>query len=263
MNSQTDARNISRPKPSSLRILLADSDAVKIEQVVSFIEPRFKLSIQVCKQYIDLFPMLRQELPDLLLLGMFDTLNVFEVCQKCRAISSHLPIVLLSRQNSSNESFQYFQRIAIEKGAKDVISFDLLHLDRFLVAYTHQKNSTSSAPKVTVEMMLAATIEITGIGNNFFGQLAQGNYWRKAHASVANEFTTLHNWSADHFGKISVKDEIRQDQVSTEDLQALRKWVYFYIQECERIIVDYRDILRTSNLSPLALQLLPDIVSSE
>jgi CheY-like chemotaxis protein len=259
-------RTINNTEPSSIRILLADSEPKKIGQVIAHIEKQFQPIIRVCQNYNDLLPMLRAECPEVLLLGMFDTLNSFAVCRKCHQTWAHLPIVMLTRQTASDDYFHQFRRTAISMGATDVVSNDLLHLDRLLQGLPPQLPTVTNVAGldtvITVQTMSIALQEITAIGNNYFGPLAQGNYWRKAHARICDRFPALQNWSADHFGIIGCNETILQTQVTAEDLQVLQSWVGGYLSECERIIVDFGGILKNSNLSPAALLLLPDLASS-
>jgi CheY-like chemotaxis protein len=266
MYSEVGDRTINNTVPSSMRILLADSEPTKIEQVIAHVENQFQPIVRVCQNYNDLLPMIRAEYPEVLLLGMFDTLNSFAVCRKCHQTWEHLPIVMLTRQNSNDDYFHQFRRTAISMGATDVVSNDLWQLDRLLQELPPQLPTVTNAAGidtvVTVQSMWSALNEITAIGNNYFGPLAQGNYWRKAHARMLDRFPVLQHWSADHFGTIGCNETILQTQFTTEDLQGLRSWVGGYLSECERIIVDFGGILTNSNLSPAALLLLPDLASS-
>jgi CheY-like chemotaxis protein len=270
-NQETPASNL-----SPIRILLADSDMSKIEQVISYTEKEFQPSVRICKSYSYLLPMLKEELPEVLLLGMFDALNFFAVCQKCHETWEQLPIILLSSQIAVED---HFRSIAIKKGAVDVVPTDLLELDRLLNELHRHQQLKTTLPEVqplkvnakmvqavsttTAQAALTAMREITEIGNNFFGPLAQGNYWRKVHASIVDEFPSLQNWSADHFGVISCNESILESQLTEEDLRGLRRWVDLYIREGERIIVDFGGILKKSNLSYSAIQLLSSAVSSD
>jgi hypothetical protein len=111
--------------------------------------------------------------------------------------------------------------------------------------------------------MLVAMLEISEIGSNYFGPLAQGNYWRKSHALLLTKFPTLQNWTADHFGKIGCDESIAQSQCTIADVRGLQQWVIAYIHECERIIVDFGEILRKSELLSQTRDLLADRVISE
>jgi hypothetical protein len=114
----------------------------------------------------------------------------------------------------------------------------------------------ASELEITGQVMLAGLQEIVAISSNYFGTLAQGNYWRKAHGRIVTEFPSLLNWSADHFGKISCDESSLERQLTAADLQALRSWVQNFINECERIIVDFSVILNNANLSASAKDLL-------
>jgi CheY-like chemotaxis protein len=263
MYPTVDERSIKKSHPP-VRILLAEADPAKIEQVASFTERHFQSSIRVCKIYADLLPMLKEELPELLLLGILDRFNSFDTCQECHQIWKDLPIVLLSRQNSIDDYFHHFRKLAMTKGATDVVTNDLLHLNKLLQGLPLQTAGdkvASTISAVSVQTMLTALQEINEVGNNYFGPLAQGNYWRKAHTRIVAEFPALENWSADHFGMISCHETMLQSQCTEADLQSLRNWVGGYILECERIIVDFREILKNSALSAPTHELLLNLVS--
>ncbi len=262
-------RNITKTEPLPIRILLADADSAKVAQVISFAEQHLQTSIRVCKNYFDLFPMLKEELPQLLLLGILDRFNSFDTCQECHETWKDLPIVLISRQNFVDDYFLHFRKLAMTKGATDVVTNDLLQLDRLLKSLPQQqtipKAATSidlSDASVTVQDMLTAMQEITQIGDNYFGPLAQGNYWRKSHARLVAEFPALQNWSADHFGIVECDRTNLQSLCTAADVRSLQQWVAAYISECERIIVDFGEILRKSEFSAPTHQLLSDLVRS-
>jgi CheY-like chemotaxis protein len=264
-------RNIVGAYPSSIQILVADAETTKIEQVTLFVarhlpsEIQSQISILKCNHYADLAPMLAAELPDLLLLGILDRFNSLDTCEECHKQFGQLPIVLLSRQNPIDDYFQHFRRLALSKGATDVVNNELLQLERLIVGLVQQQTSIDSLEQVSefsVAMMLAAMEEISAIGSNYFGPLAQGNYWRKAHARIIGEFPALQNWSADHFGKIGCDESIACFHCTLADVLGLQQWVIAYINECERIILDFGEILRKSELLPQTRKLLADRVIS-
>jgi hypothetical protein len=129
---------------------------------------------------------------------------------------------------------------------------------------TDQQSPTEPLPsaskdretRISCRIMLAAIEEIISVSNNYFGPLAQGNYWRKAHAQIIDEFPFITNWSADHFSKITCQEHILERELTAENIDNLRVWVNLFIKECERIIIDFRAILTNSDLSPLAKDLL-------
>ena len=274
MNPKIDDLNLALTYPSSIRILVADADEAKSEQVTLFVKRHLssglqtQISLLMCKHYFDLAPMLATELPDLLLLGILDRFNSLDTCEECHHKWQQLPIVLLSRQNSIDDYFQHFRRLALSKGATEVVNNELLQLDRLVVGLLQQQ-SLSSDPlaqplsKYSVATMLTAMLEINEIGSNYFGPLAQGNYWRKSHTLILAKFPTLQNWTADHFGQIGCDESIAHSQCTVADIQGLQQWVIEYVNECERIIVDFGEILRKSKLLSQTRELLADRVISE
>jgi CheY-like chemotaxis protein len=272
MYPKFDELNTTTTHSSSIRILLADADVAKAEQVTSFVGQNLQASIRVCKNYHDLVPMLQADLPELLLLGILDRFNSLDTCHECHQIWTQLPIVLLSRQNSIDNYFQNFRRLALTKGATAVVTHDLRQLDELIRSVAaQQKNSialmmelppSEIIANVAAQDLLAAINEINEIGSKYFGPLAQGHYWRKSHDRLVTEFPSLQNWSADHFGSISCDDSIRQSQSTIEDIRDLRRWVGAYINECERIIIDFGEILQNSQLSRSTLELLLEFVIS-
>jgi CheY-like chemotaxis protein len=274
MYPKIDDLNMERAVTSSIRILVADADAAKIEQVTLFvsrqvpIELQAQISLVVCDRYVDLMPMLAAEPLDLLLLGILDRFNSLDTCQECHQQSQKLPIVLLSRQNSIDDYFQHFRRLALSKGATEVVNNELLQLDRLIIGLVRQQPLSGDSlaqplSKYSVATMLAAMEEISAIGSNYFGPLAQGNYWRKTHTLLLAKFPALQNWSADHFGKIGCDESIANSQCTVADVRGLQQWVIAYIHECERIIVDFGEILRKSEVLPPTRDLLADRVISD
>lgn len=240
---------------TQLRILIAKTDSEKIERVRAYIQQEFQPIILICQSYNELMSMLATEQPNLLLLGILDRFNSFDICLECHQRWDRLPIVLLSRQTVVDDYFRQFRKLAIGKGAMDAVTDDLLQLDRLIQLAAPAPAVIST---ISVQTMLTALNAITEVGNNHFGPLAQGNYWRKAHASSLSEFPFLQNWSADHFGSISCNETIIQSYCTVAELQGLRSWCGAYLCEGERSISDFREILRKSVLSPATVELLLD-----
>jgi hypothetical protein len=244
---------------TEIKILLADSDISRVKKVRSYIEQKTKSSdIRICQHYFDILPMLGQEIPDLFLLGTFVASNCFDIAQECRKSHNNLQIFLLSNQNSIDRDFGQF---AINKGITGIITADLSELDVLLQNLQQQlvvAAEVDCMTTFTAQTMLMAIQEITQVGSNHFGALAQGNYWRKSHALALNEFPTLQNWSANHFGIISYTETIGKSQLTDEEIQGIQRWISLYISECERGIEDFKVLLKDSNLSLLAIQLLPE-----
>lgn len=268
-----------------IKILLAESDPVEIERIKSTIDPEFQLEIQIVKTYHQLVENVIAERYQLVILGKIDNSNYSEIARKCHQAQKNLPIVLLSSQGIIIDSFRQLVKTC---GLADVISRDSFNLNQLVGELTtsiHQKSTQQplgkptphreqlasepiarenrqhqpqilQKPKISGRMMLLALEEIVALSNNYFGPLAQGNYWRKAHARSIDEFPFIHNWSADHFSKLSCHESILDRELTSEEVQSLRLWVQFFLEECERIIIDFRTILNNSALSPIALYLL-------
>jgi CheY-like chemotaxis protein len=249
--------NISDSLPA-VKILLAESDPSTIAQIISNTDRELQGSIQVSKNYYDLLERITEEAPDLLLLGKIDNFNCFDICQECHKIRDNLSIILLSKQSVIDSSFR---QLALSKGATDIITNDPIQLNQLFeklhrLASSGETNSNVSSSLITGEMMLVALQEIAAIASNYFGALAQGNYWRKAHDRIVDEFPSLANWSADHFGKLGCNDNLLGEELTAEEVESLRIWVSIFIEECQRIIVDFGAILAIADLSDTAKQLL-------
>jgi hypothetical protein len=243
------------------RILLAESDPLEMARIRLNIDLEFRNRIKVVKNYNELLLSMVKEAPQLLLLGKIDQLNYFQICQECHKIQKKLPIVLLFRQEVINDSFY---QVVKGYGVTDIISNDFTRLNQLLQTLNlceqpitgGVNGSLLPEPVATGKMLLAGLEEIVVASNNYFGALAQGNYWRKSHTRVVDEFPFIRLWSADHFGKLNCDASILEKELIDEEIQSLRAWVQLFIGECERIIVDYGILLNNSSLSPLAKNLL-------
>jgi hypothetical protein len=248
-----------KSKSVAIKILLADSDSLRVKKVLSCIEQKNNYpGIRVCQYYIDLMPMLDGEIPDLLLLGTFSASNCFDVAQECRKYHKDLQIFLLSNQISIEQDFGKF---AINKGLTGIITSDLSELN-VIIENLQQKllvtAEVDSITTLTVQAMSIAIQEIAQVGSTRFGALVQGHYWRKSQALALREFPTLQNWSVNHFGIISYNEVIERSQLTNEDIQGVKRWIGLYISECERSVEDFKVILKSSNLSLFTIQLLPE-----
>lgn len=247
-------------------IVLAEADFAETAKIRSHIAAEFQAGIAIASNYQQLLATVERESPQLVILGRIDNFNYFEICEECHSRQADLPIVMLSKQKAIGSSFIDLLQ---SYGLTDIITEDYSKLNKLLrqiapkpVAQKPpqppQPVAEAKAPIPTGEILLAALIEIVAASNNYFGALAQGNYWRKAHERVVRPLPLLQHWSADHFGKIHCDEQTRTRSLDREDLEALRMWVQNYIEECERTIVDFRSILKSAELSPLAQSLLPE-----
>jgi hypothetical protein len=238
------------------RIMLAESDPLEMARIRLNIDLEYRNRIKVVKNYNELLLNMVKEIPQILILGKIDQLNYFQICQECHKIYKDLPIVLLSRQEVINDSFY---QVVKGYGVTDIISNDFVKLNQLLQSLDlceQPIGNLSSEPVVTGKMILVGLEEIVTASNNYFGALAQGNYWRKSQARVVDDYPFIQLWSADHFGKLNCDASILEKELTVREIQSLQIWVQFFIGECERIIVDYGTILNNSALSPVAKNLL-------
>jgi hypothetical protein len=255
MSTNVPTKNTISSGLSSTQILLAESDLLEVDRIRANIDREFQSRIKIVKNYSELLLGILKEQPQLVILGRIDKLNYFEVCQSCHKILAELPIVLISRQEIINYSFR---QVVKGYGVTEIISKDFTQLNQLLqtLSLLHQPSNETLKPIVTGQMMLAGLEEIVNLSNNYFGPLAQGNYWRKAHARIVDECPFVLSWSADHFSKLNCNDNILERELTDEDIQSLRLWVRLFTEECERIIIDFRVILHNSDISQLAKDLL-------
>jgi hypothetical protein len=162
---------------------------------------------------------------------------------------------IISRISTDGEDLKTFLTFNIANEQPPNESLQKTKTDNPIVQQQLAKKSQEQAT-ISGRAMLVALEEIVETSNNYFGPLAQGNYWRKAHAQIVDEFPFITEWSADHFSKITCQDYILERGLTAENIHSLRVWVSLFIKECERIIIDFRAILTNSDLSPLAKDLL-------
>ena len=257
-----------------IKILLAESDPAEVARLRTNIDQEFHGGIQVAKNYDELLERITEQQPQLVILGRIDRFNYLDLSRECHKIQQDLSIVLLSQKRIISESFRL---LAKNCGLTDVVNQDPANLNQLLqalldrpadqqptnppqptIATTSQPpiNRSPSEPTIDGQMMLAGLEEIVTISSTYFGALAQGNYWRKAHAGIVDEFPFASNWSADHFGKLSCHEKILEQELTAEDIQSLRIWVQLFIRECERVIIDFGAILNDSARSLPAKHLL-------
>ncbi len=258
MSSNIQIKNTIDPKLPAIRVLLAERGPLEIVKVRISMVDNTQIMLGIVSSYDQLLESITKEQPHLVILGNIDVTDYFTICQGCRAIYDKLLIILLSNQEITNDSFR---EVLKSYGVIDTISSnDLTKLngifDQLLMTSHQQTGKKQLQPIATGQMMLVSLNEIIAISNNYFGPLAQGNYWRKAHALVIEQFPFIQNWAVDHFSKVTCLESILELELTDKDMQCLRIWVQFFIEECERIIVDYGKILKSSDLSLPAQDLL-------
>jgi hypothetical protein len=258
MPTRTEPNNIIDAELPSIQVVLAESNPFEVDRIRLNVDREFQAGIRVARSYDELIAKISEESPQLILLGRIDRFNYFDICKDCHEIREKLPIFLISREETISASFL---KLAKTRGLTDIIEPDPVKLNLLFQtigkpAYLPQISEPSFGLPIVGQTMLKWLEEIIAISNDYFGPLAQGNYWRKSRERIIDEFPFVSNWSVDHFSKISCDESILQRELTDEDIQSLRVWTCMFIEECERIITDYRSILNNSNLSLLAKDLL-------
>jgi hypothetical protein len=258
MPTCTEENNIIDAELPSIQVILAESNPFEVDRIRLGVSQEFRAGIRVARSYEDLITKIIKQSPQLVLLGRIDKFNYFDICRDCHEIREKLPIFLISREEVISDSFL---KLAKTRGLTDIIDPDPVKLN--LLFQTIGKpvdlpriSEPSFGLPIIGQTMLTWFEEIIAISDNYFGPLAQGNYWRKSRARIISEFPFLSNWSVDHFSKISCNESMLDRDLTDEDIHSLQIWIHMFIEECERIIVDYRAILNNSNLSLLAKALL-------
>jgi hypothetical protein len=258
MPTRNDVNNIIDADLPSIQVVLAESNPFEVDRIRLSVNREFQAGIRVARSYDELLVQITEELPQLVLLGRIDRFNYFDICKDCHEIREKLPIFLISREETISDSFL---KLAKTRGLTDIIVPDPVKLNLLFQTigkpiYLPQISEPSFGLPIIGQTMLNWLEEIIAISNNYFGPLAQGNYWRKSRAQIIDKFPFLSSWSVDHFSKISCDESILQRDLTDEDIKSLQVWIRMFIEECERIITDYRVILNNSNLSLLAKDLL-------
>jgi hypothetical protein len=242
---------------SVFRIVLAESNSSEIDLIRMSIVDIPQVKITTASTHNQLIASIIKEQPQLVLLGNIDVVNYFEICRECHKISLEMPVILLSKQEVVSDSFK---QVIQSYGLTDIIcSRDSKKLHQFLIKLKTKHlsiNEVQPELAATGRVILIVLEEIIAVSNNYFGPLAQGNYWRKAHSQLVDQFPFLQNWSSDHFSKITCNPSILDLELTATDIQSIRQWIHFFIAECERIIIDFKEILENSNFSPITQILL-------
>ncbi len=258
MPTRTEANDIVDADLPSIQVILAESNPFEVDRIRLNVDREFQAGIGVARNYDELIAKITEESPQLILLGRIDRFNYFDICKDCHKVREELPIFLISREETISGSFL---KLAKTRGLTDIIEPDPVKLNLLFQTigrplYLPQISEPSSDLPIAGQTVLNWLEEIITISNDYFGPLAQGNYWRKSRARIIDEFPFVSNWSVDHFSKISCDESMLDRDLTDEDIHSLQVWVRMFIEECERIITDYRSILNNSNLPVLAKDIL-------
>jgi len=263
---ETAAAMNSSPIQRLKKLVLAESKPITFQPLVYQLK-KIVPWVERCSSYIEVLEICDREAPDILLLGtLADEINCLEVYRKCRNQWHHLPIILLANQAEVNDRFRDW---AMKQGVSDVVSsypqaFEQLQSALEAVAKQAGVNNqpedlffiapSSSTPPQTMEFTraLMALNEISEYSQRYFGPLALGNYWKKAHQKVVGSYPCLNEWSVDHCGKIeclSAHPLLPSNLLTTEQFQSLQAWTKAFLEECKRVVVDFPQLLKNKHLS--------------
>lgn len=223
--------------------------------------------------------------PHLLLLGTLPKTNSLDLFRQCRNSWHEIPVILLAHQPIVND---YFRDWAMKQGVNNVVSsypqnfhqvqtavkdllFPLLRPSggnsskansKVIPLKPHIKIPAPPAIKLTKISRYQAAIalnQISEFSKKYFGDLAIGNYWRKTQIYLQTTYPLLSKWSADHWGKfdhIAVDPIAQETLLTTDELESLRTWVLLFTKECERIVVDFPQLLQQYSRESINCQYL-------
>jgi DNA-binding NarL/FixJ family response regulator len=123
---------------------------------------------------------------------------------------------------------------------------------------THPKENRVATPlNLSHNEVLTALNQITDYSMNYFGAMAIGNYWKKTQANTVLEHPWLECWTVDFRGAIAYFSEaIPSEKLTSEQVQSLKVWVKCFLNECDRIIVDYSQMLAKMGVSEHVKQII-------
>ncbi len=265
-----------------VHIAIAESQPNVYQAVLQEIGKDRRWVPDVCTNYQDLFQTVNSQSSDLILLGKLEDLNWLEACRICVRQWQNLPVILLVDQI---EVSSFFRDWAINRGVNDVVSIHPHNLHAFrktlmrnvlqrtikksidrqeqiasamtLASNPLTSSSVDQVETLTWEATLVSLNRLTKYSSSYLGLLAIGNYWKKSQASLVALHPSLRYWAIDHQGHIScpfISEQI--DPLTLEQLQDVQSWVRAFLKECERVIVDFSEILRSKSLSADVTKLL-------
>ena len=252
------------PRKRLIHLALAESKPTVSQIILQEIKKDNRWVPDLCSNYQQLVQTVTSQSSDLILLGKLEDLNWLEVCRRCIKQWQNLPIILLVDQIEVSD---FFRDWALERGVYDVVSIhpQNVHLFRKALMRNALKHTIKTSAQndqnvsnvvaeqsdsLTWEATLVALNRLTKYSSGYLGPLAIGNYWKKSHASLVALHPSLEYWKIDHQGQISCPFISEQIEPLTNDqLQDVQTWVRAFLKECERVIVDFSQVLRSKSLS--------------
>lgn len=241
-------------------------------------------AVHRCKTKPQLLELCDRLKPDLLLLGTLPQTNSLDLFRQYRDFWQKTPVILLAHQPVVND---YFRDWAMKQGVSDVVSsypqnlallqtaikeilFPILELSqplgKVIPLQPHLKqapaelNHSVSAPlSISRQQAAIALNKISEFSKKYFGNLAIGNYWRKTKDYLQKDYPLLAQWTVDHWGTFTEpgdRPEPSPQTLSTEEIESLKTWVLIFTKECERIVVDFPQLLHQYSISNTDFQFL-------
>lgn len=252
-------------KKQLIHLALAESKPTVSQVILQEIKKDNRWVPDICPNYQQLVQTVTQQSSDLILLGKLEDLNWLEACRRCLKQWQNLPIILLVEQLEVSD---FFRKWAIDRGVHDVISVHPQNVHQFqkalirnvlkiAIADSSQNNrnideeaNPDKSDTLTWEATLVALNRLTKYSSSYLGPLAIANYWKKSHASLVSLHPSLEYWKVDYQGQIScpfISEQI--EPLNPVQLQDVQTWVRAFLKECERVIVDFSQILQAKTLS--------------
>lgn len=252
-------------KKQLIHLALAESKPTVSQVILQEIKKDNRWVPDICSNYQQLVQTVTQQSSDLILLGKLEDLNWLEVCRRCLKQWQNLPIILLVDQLEVSD---FFRKWVTDRGVRDVISVHPQNVHQFqkalirnilkiAIADSSQNNqnideeaNSDKSDTLTWEAALVALNRLTKYSSSYLGPLAIANYWKKSHASLVSLHPSLEYWKVDYQGQIScpfISEQI--EPLTLVQLQDVQTWVRAFLKECERVIVDFSQILQAKSLS--------------
>ncbi len=258
-------------KKMLIHLALAESKPSVSQVILQEIRKDNRWVPDLCSNYQQLVQTVTRQSPDLILLGKLEDLNWLEVCRRCLKQWQNLPIILMVEQMEVSD---FFREWAIDRGVYDVVSIhpQNVHLFQKALIRNALKSVAQSASRrvrsipvqkdetLTWEATLVALNRLTKYSSGYLGHLAIGNYWKQSHASLVTLHPSLEYWKVDYQGQIScpfISEQIAP--LTPEQLQDVQTWVRAFLKECERVIIDFSQILHSKALSADVAKLISPI----
>lgn len=258
-------------------ILIAESKGVTCEPIKARLT-QLGAVVHHCHTTEELIKAHQRLKPRLLLLGTFPKTNTLNFFRQYRDVWQQTPVILLAHQPSVND---YFRNWAISQGIVNVVSSAPQNFEELQVAIkdtlfpvlrpNELKAKTNVIPlrphkhievisekehvfepfealsSITRYEMAIALNQVSSFSKKYFGNLAIGNYWRKTQNYLEENYPLLSRWQVNHWGEFDpflFETPELEEFLNEEELDSLKIWVLLFTKECERIVVDFPQLLK-------------------